>query len=290
MAECPRHGIEVEPSQGCSAVYLAASERIWPFPEASAVMDARPVGRAVEPDDSTAEAQELGLHGRVVGHEDRGTVKDFRSGRDDLDRDAGLAQEPPVSLNHWSTWVPVSEHPPSCVMPSEDSVLKMWSEMTESASSFQNSRVKCIPVERDGDCTILYLLPKPGVPRVQTWRPDDSGRLVRIPSEPSTGHFRVRAYEAKARVVPTPAAVEPVSTPTIAWPPVRLTGPVFYKDVRDFGGTLDIGVPRNEVDHWCTLCEWPLPIFMEEFTGLARLGKSFPDREQVVEVVGLTSD
>lgn len=89
------HTIKIKSGQGLSVIYFQASVRSGPRPEPPPVLNAGSVSRMIEPYDWTTEAEEFSLHRSVVGHEDRGTVKDFRTGLDILDvlRKFGAAPE-----------------------------------------------------------------------------------------------------------------------------------------------------------------------------------------------------
>lgn len=195
----------------------------------------------VEPNDTTSEAQELSLHRRIVGHEDRGTVKDFRSVRNDLD--SGLEPErAPELSNGGVTGVPVAQHTPPSTLPALNQIREALEVVPECGGGFWNPGVECIPVECDGDRVPFRVSSVSGVPVIEAWRSDNGRWRYWVTGKPAHSDVSVGADEATTVVMARATAVGPACGNYT----IRLPGPVFDVEVWHSGGSLYIGVTGNE--------------------------------------------
>lgn len=195
------------------------------------------VAVVIDPDDTATETEEFGLHGRVVGHQDRGTVKYVIPSFDVLDADLSALGLPEFS-NSEVSWMIVPDDVPPISPPPDDSIEHCLKVVREGRGRFWYSGELCIPVERDGHRSWLYLVPQPAVPIVHSWRSNGEGGLVRVPDTPTIGHFLVRTDEGESLAVLLAAAVERGDRSGDA--DVRLPCPVFDIDVRRIGVSVHV--------------------------------------------------
>lgn len=231
--------------QVCWRVYLQPSER-GPLPESPTVLDFLTISRTVEPDHRSAKREEIRLQRSVIGHEDRGTIKDLRTVTDVLDLIPHLSTEPELT-DSIVTGMIVSDHMPSDFAPPDDDIEHVLKVMAEGRGCFWHAGELCVPVKGNGHGGWLCLTPFPGVPRVKSWRPDSEGRLVRVDSPPSIGGYLARYYESDSVSVLF-WSTGPVGFGGRNEATVHLTGSVFEVDTGPIEMPVEITVPGDHED------------------------------------------
>jgi hypothetical protein len=167
------------------------------------------------------------LNARVVSHQNRCPIEDLVDALDVLDEPTHVGALP--ELSEWTMpRVIVTENGPTISTPPNDDLAKIVKVIGECRGRFWYAGHLCIPVECDGNCTLVWFTPELGMPRVQSWAPDGDGRLVWVPGTPPSYHFIVRTNKPDDVTVLGTATVERLNRDIQAL--VRLTGPVLNID------------------------------------------------------------
>lgn len=145
----------------------------------------------IEPYDWASEAEEFGLEAGVVSDEDGCTIQDAIRRFNVHNAKIFHVWTEPEFVHGTVPGMCMTEDGPAFHPKGTDHPDKMRQVVAERRGGFWYAGKLCIPVEREGDSAWITLTPVPDVPRVQSWAPDDSGRLVRVPIVPPTCHFVV---------------------------------------------------------------------------------------------------